>query len=105
MYLNRYVAVTLMLSVREFELFPHVTGAALGGLMAVWVAASCPEDAGEEDADDDEYDDEWGSDVHGVQSLTIQIIRGQLGVCGCQTPVSGRVKGCGFMMNPPVFCS
>lgn len=51
--------------VREFQLFPHVSGAALGGLMAIWIAAGCPEDAAEEHDYDDGHDDEWGSDIHG----------------------------------------
>jgi hypothetical protein len=53
----------------------HVTDTAFRRLMAVGIAASRPQDAGEEDGHDDGYDDKWGSDIH-VQSLDIQIIRG-----------------------------
>ena len=49
----------------RIQLLPHVPGAALGGLMAVWIAAGCPEDAAEEHDYDNGHDDEWGSDIHG----------------------------------------
>jgi hypothetical protein len=54
-----------------------MTGAALRGLMAVRIAACCPENASEKDGHNDRYDDKRGSDVH-VQSLDIQIIRGPM---------------------------
>jgi len=76
---------------------------ALSGLMAVRITTGCPKDAGEEDADDDGYDNEWGSDVHGGQILhypDYQSANGFSRLC-----VRGTSEACGFMMNPPAFCS
>jgi hypothetical protein len=43
----------------------HVPGTALCRLVAVGIAAGCPQDAGEEDDDNYGHNDEWGSDIHG----------------------------------------
>jgi hypothetical protein len=91
---------------REFQLLPHVSCAALSGLMAIGVAAGRPENAGKEDADDYGYDDEWGSDIHGGQILHYpDYQRGNRRLWLSGNCARGEWEACGFIMNPPAFCS
>src|SRR5262249_38941427 len=77
----------------------HMPDTALSRLMAVGIAAGCPQNAREKDSHDNRYNDEWGSDVH-VQSLTPRLSEHKQSF----TP-HAILSPRGFIMVPPAFCS